>query len=71
MVEELRRMFEMAQQQPEEVQRHIAKLVASELEERDWDALVGSPPGQETLERLAAEARADITRGNVEEGGWE
>ena len=71
MVDELRRVFELAQQQPEDVQRHIAELVAQELEEREWDAAVGSPQGQETLERLAAEARAEIARGEVEEGGWE
>jgi hypothetical protein len=71
MVEELRRAFEQAQRQPEEVQRHIAELVALELEGREWDALVGSPEGQETLERLAAEAREEIARGDVEDGGWE
>lgn len=71
MVEEPRRVFEQVQQQPEEVQRHIAELVALELEGREWDALVGSPRGQETLERLAAEAREEIARGDVEKGGWE
>lgn len=69
MVEELRRVFEQVQQLPEDVQRKIAELVALELEEREWDALVGSPQGQETLERLAAEAREEIARGDVEEGG--
>ncbi len=71
MVEELRRVFEQVQQQPEDVQRHIAELVALELEEHEWDALVGSPQGQDALERLAAEARQEIARGDVEEGGWD
>lgn len=68
MVDELRRVFEQAQQQPEDVQRRIAELVALELEGREWDALVSSPQGQETLERLAAEAREEIARGDVDEG---
>ena len=71
MVEELRRVFEQAQRQPEEVQRHIAELVALELEEREWDEMVDSPEGQDVLERLAAEARNEIARGDVEDGGWE
>ena len=54
MMDELRRVFEQAQQQPEDVQWRIAELVALELDGREWDALVGSPQGQETLERLAA-----------------
>ena len=68
MVEELRRVFEQVQQLPEDVQRKIAELAALELEGREWDALVVSPQGQETLERLAAEAREEIARGDVYEG---
>lgn len=71
MVDELRQAFELAQRQTDDVQRQIAELVKRELEEREWDALVGSPQGQETLERLAAEARDDIARGEIEDGGWE
>lgn len=71
MVEELRQVFELAEHEPEDVQRHIAELIKLELEERNWETLVGSDRGQETLERLAAEARDEIARGDVEEGGWE
>ena len=71
MVEELRQVFELAEHKPEDVQRHIAELIKLELEERNWETLVGSDRGQETLERLAAEARDEIARGDVEEGGWE
>ena len=75
MVDELRHAFEQAQHQPEAVQRDLAQRITAWLneaaEEREWDALIGSPQGQATLERLAAEARAEIARGDVEDGGWE
>jgi hypothetical protein len=75
MVDELRHAFEQAQHQPEAVQRDLAQHITAWLneaaEEREWDALIGSPQGQTILERLAAEARAEIARGNVEDGGWE
>lgn len=70
-VEELRQVAELAQQQPEDVQRRIAEVIALELEQREWDALVSTPESQRLLARLAAEARADIARGEVEEGGWD
>ena len=60
-VDELRRVFEQAQQQPSDVQLRIAELVALELEGHTQDALVGSPQGQETLERLAARRRKRST----------
>ncbi len=72
MVDELRQVFEQAQQRlSEEAQRHLAAHIEAWLEEQEWDAIVNSPEGKETLERLAAEARAEIARGDVEEGGWE
>lgn len=75
MVEELRRVIEELQQQPEEAQRDIAERIqewlAEQEDEREWNALISSPKGQEALERLAAEAREDIARGDVEDGGWE
>lgn len=72
MVDELRQVFEQAQQQlSEDAQRHLAVQIEAWLDEQEWDAIVSSPQGQETLERLAAEARADIARGNVEDAGWE
>ena len=71
MVDELRHAFELAHQQPEEVQRHSADVIARALDEREWHALVESDQGQVVRERLAAEARADSARGDVEGGGWE
>ncbi len=71
MVEELRQVVELAQQQPEDVQRRIAEVIALELEQREWDALVSTPESQRLLARLAAETRADFARGEVEEGGWD
>lgn len=70
MVEELRQVFELAQQQPEDVQRRIAELIALEQEQREWDALVSTRESQQLLARLAAEAREDVARGEVEEGVW-
>lgn len=72
MVDELRQVLDHAQQQlTEDEQRRLASYIEAWMDEQEWDAIVGSPQGQETLERLAAEARADIARGDVEEGGWE
>lgn len=69
MVEELRRALDaldQAGQLSEETQRHIAIIIEEELEQQEWDALVGSPQSKEYLKRLIAEAEADET----EEGGW-
>jgi hypothetical protein len=72
MVDELLRAFEQAQQQlSDEAQRQLAAQIEAWLSEQEWDAIVSSPKGQETLERLAADARAEIARGDVEDGGWE
>jgi hypothetical protein len=72
MVDELRQALEQAQQRlSDDAQRLLAAQIEAWLDEQEWDALVSSPQGQETLERLAAEARAEIARGDVEEGGWE
>jgi guanylate kinase len=70
MVEELRQVIEQAQQQPEEIQRHLAAQIEEWLEERQWDVLVSSPHGQQTLARLIAEAEEEIAQGEVEEGGF-
>lgn len=72
MVDELRQALEQAQERlSEDAQRRLAAQIEVWLDEQEWDALVSSAQGQETLERLAAEARAEIARGDVEEGGWE
>jgi len=72
MVDELLRAFEQAQQQLSgDAQRQLAAQIEAWLDEQEWDAIVSSPEGQETLERLAAEAHAEIARGDVDDGGWE
>ena len=72
MVDEFRQALERAQQRlSDDAQRRLAAQIEAWLDEQEWDALVSSAQGQETLERLAAEARAEIARGDVEEGGWE
>jgi len=57
MVDELRQAIEDAQQQPEEVQRHIAEVIALAIEEAEWDDLVSSPESRAFLAQLAQEAR--------------
>jgi len=63
MVDELREVFEQAQEQPEDVQRHIAEVVALALEEAEWDALVSTPESKRFLAQLAEEARAENAAG--------
>ena len=71
MVDELRQALEQAQRRlSDDEQRRLATQIEAWLDEQEWDALVSTPHGQETLERLAAEARAEIARGDVEDGGW-
>lgn len=65
MVEELRQAFERAQQQPEDVQRYIAEMVALALEEREWDALVQTPESQRFLAELSAEVDREIADGTT------
>ena len=71
MVDELRVAIERAQQQPDEVQRRVARLIAEAIEEHEWDALVATPESQAFLAGLAAETRAAIAAGETEAGGWE
>ncbi|MFI5277073.1 MAG: hypothetical protein ACHQ1E_07375 [Ktedonobacterales bacterium] len=69
MLDELKRAFEQAQQQSQEAQRDLAQRIqdwiAEQREEREWDALISSPAGQETLERLGAEAHEEIAQGKT------
>lgn len=58
MVEELRHAFELVQQQPEDIQRYIAELIANELSESEI----------EVTDDLAAElalSQAEIAAGDV------
>ncbi len=75
MVNELRRALEQVERLDPEQQKILAQRIfdlITELEEDEqWDRTFASPEGQAILEHLAAEARAEIARGEVEEGGWE
>lgn len=71
MTDEPRQLIDVASQQPASVQRRLAELIRRELEVIHWNAITATPEGQITLECLAAEARAEIARGEVEDGGWE
>ncbi len=65
-VDDLRPTIEEALQQQEDAQRGLAQRIREWLaevrEEREWDAIVGSPHGQEALAKLVAEAREEIAR---------
>jgi len=67
MVDELRQALDMLGLLPDEEQRKIAQIVLEEIEQREWDQLVGSPRSKAFLKRLIAEAKA----GEVEDGGLE
>lgn len=56
MVDELRRAFELAQQQPDEEQRRIAQLVLEELEDQEVEPSVEL---RAALEASRAELAAD------------
>ena len=58
MVEELRHAFERAQQQPDEEQPHIARLVLQALEDQEWEQ---SPELRAAIEA----AHAEIAAGDV------
>ncbi|HEY7780836.1 MAG TPA: hypothetical protein VIC85_11555 [Ktedonobacterales bacterium] len=55
MVDELRVAIEHALRRPDEVQRQIAEMMESQLEEQEWDALVSTPESQAFLARLSRE----------------
>lgn len=67
MVDELRQALDLLGQLPDEEQRRIAQLILEEVEQREWDELVGSPRSKAFLKRLIAEAKA----GETEDGGLE
>lgn len=57
MVDELRQALDLLGQLPDEEQRHIAKLILEEVEQREWDVLVSSPRSKAFLKGLIAERR--------------
>lgn len=73
MVDELRQVFEEAEQLPEEQQLLLTETIRMRLEElraqaeadAAWDATLNSPAGQDVLERLAAEARRAMAEGRT------
>src|SRR5690348_9143525 len=71
MVEELRQAIAQAEQQPEDMQRHIAEVITLALEEQEWDALTSTPESQTYLAQLSREIDEQEVSGEVEEGGWE
>lgn len=70
MVDELRLAIEHARELPDAVQRYLAAQMEEWMDAREWDATVSSPDGRQRLARLVAEARAEIARGEVEDGGF-
>jgi hypothetical protein len=67
----LAHMNQVLDRLPEETQQRIAAIIEEELEQQEWDALVSSPRSREFLHRLIAEAEAEDTAGESEDGGWE
>ena len=67
MVDELRRALDLLRQLPDDEQRQIAQLILEEVEQSEWDELVGSPRSKAFLKRLIAEAKT----GESEDGGLE
>lgn len=65
MTETLQRVMAQVEQLPPEQQDAIAEVIARELEEREWDALVAKPASQRFLARLAAEARREDAAGQT------
>lgn len=64
MVDELRQALDLLGQLPDEEQRHIAQLVLEEIEQREWDTLVGSPRSKAFLRSLIAEAKDGEAKGH-------
>ena len=55
---------------PDERQNDMAKRILDEIDEMEWDAIVSKPQVQQSLRRLAAEARQQDAAGETEEGGF-
>jgi hypothetical protein len=43
----------------------LVELEAIAQEEREWEAMLDSPEGQEALERLTAQARQEMAEGKT------
>ena len=53
-----------------EEQDVIAARILEEIDEWEWDRIVGSPRGQQVLLELDDEAEQQEKRGEIEEGGF-
>jgi hypothetical protein len=65
MIDELRRAITEAEKLPEDLQHHIAELIAAAIEEAEWDELVSTPESQAFLDELAEEARKETAAGTT------
>lgn len=65
MTDLLRRAVSEIERLPEVEQDQIAARLLEELEEREWDAIVGSPASQDLLAEMAADARVEYERGET------
>jgi hypothetical protein len=65
MTETLKQVLARVERLPAEQQDAIAEVIERELEEREWEELVGSPASQRFLEALADEARAEDAAGQT------
>ena len=72
MPELLKQVMARVELLPEQQQDTIAEAIERELEELEWDAIVGSPASQRFLDELAAEARREHAAGLTQEstGRW-
>ncbi len=67
MTETLRQAVAQVEQLTPEQQDAIAKLMLRELEEREWETLVGSEASLRFLQRIVADAQAEDTAGKTRE----
>ena len=70
MVDALRSAVEHAEQQLSEAdQQHLAAQIEEWLDEQEWNEIVNSQEGRESLAQLISEAVARLARGEADEGG--
>ena len=67
MTETLRQAVAQVEQLTPEQQDAIAKLMLRELEEREWETLVGSEASLRFLQRIVADPQAEDTAGKTRE----
>lgn len=70
MTEQLKQAFERAQQLPDSAQNALAARILEEIEEQEWEQIVGKAHVQQKLLTLADEAWKEHEVGETEEGGF-